>query len=166
MGLKRKMRKACKSAPAWASGPHWPCILRFSLRLEIESNRDKISLDCFPSLRTINMYPLLFMRERHHDSQTTTLGTSPSLTLGFHPSKWHAALIASCDQGSIVLAFTLVLLVLKRFWWRVVLVILMFVAWLLVDPLCFVAYHLRISCCLYAIMSSSYTSSCCIELAA
>ena len=49
--------------------------LRFSLRLEIESDRDKISLDCFPSLRTINMYPMLFMkRERHHVSQTTTLG--------------------------------------------------------------------------------------------
>ena len=145
MGLKQKMRKACKSAPAWASGPHWPCILRFSLRLEIESNRDKISLDCFPSLRTINMYPLLFMRERHHDSQATTLGASPPLTLGFHPSKCHAALIAPCDQGSIVLAFTLVLLVLKRFWWRVVLVILMFVAWISVDSLCFIAYHLRIS---------------------
>ena len=53
------------------------------------------------------MYPLLFMRERHHDSQTTTLGASPPLTLGFHPSKCHAALIASCDQGSIVLAFYL-----------------------------------------------------------
>ena len=64
MGLKQKMRKACKSAPAWAYGPHWPCILRFSLRLEIESNRDKISLDCFPSLRTINMYPMLFMKKR------------------------------------------------------------------------------------------------------
>ena len=57
------MRKAYKSAPAWAYGLHWPCILRFSLRLEIESNRDKISLDCFPSLRTINMYPLLFMKK-------------------------------------------------------------------------------------------------------
>ena len=42
----------------------------------------------------------------------------------------------------------------------------MFVAWLLVDLLCFVAYHLRILCCLYAIMSSSYASSCCIELVA
>ena len=83
--------------------------------------------------------------ERHHVSQTTTLGASPPLVLGFHPGKCHAALIAS-DQGSIVLAFTLVLLVLKRFLWRVVLVILMFVAWLLVDLLCFVAYHLRISC--------------------
>ena len=151
MGLKRKMRKAFKSAPAWASGPHWPCILRFSLRLEIESNRDKISLDCFPSLRNINMYPLLFVRECHHDPQTTILGASPPLILGCHPSKCHAALIASCDQGSIILAFTLVLLVLKRFWWRVVLVIMISVVWLLVDPLCFVAYHLRISCCLCAI---------------
>ena len=96
--------------------PHGPCILRFSLRLEIESDRDKISLDCIPSLRTINMYPMLFMKEeRHHVSQTTTLGASPPLTLGFHPSKRHAALIASRDQGSIVLAFTLALLVLKRF---------------------------------------------------
>ena len=48
-----------------------------------------------------------------------------------------AALIASCDQGSVVFTFTLVLLVLKRFLWRVVLVILIFVAWLLVDLSCF-----------------------------
>ena len=131
MGLKQKIKKTCKSAPAWASGPHGPCILRFSLRLEIESNWDKISLDCFPSLRTINMYPMLFMKEeRHHVSQTTTIGASPPLILWFHPSKRHAALIASRDQGSVVLAFTLVLLVLKHFWWRVILVILMFVAWL------------------------------------
>ena len=116
MGLKQKIKKACKSAPARAFGPHGPCIFRFSLRLEIESDRDKISLDCFPSLRTINMYPMLFMkRERHHVSQTTTLGASPPLILGFHPSKRHAALIASYDQGSVVLVFTLVLLVLKRF---------------------------------------------------
>src|SRR6185312_6471583 len=140
---------------------------RFSSRLEIESNRDKISLDCFPILRTINMYPMLFMkRERHHVPQTTTLGASPPLILGFHPSKRHAALIASRDQGSVVLAFTLVLLVLKRFLWRVMLVILMFIVRLLVDLLCFVVYHLRIPCCLYAIMSSSYTSSRCMELAA
>ena len=131
MGLKQKIKKACKSAPAWAFGPHGPCIFRFGSRLEIESDRDKIGLDCFSSLRTINMYPMLFVKkERHHVSQTTTLGASPPLILGFHPSKHHAALIDSCDQGSIVLAFTLVLLVLKRFWWRVVLVILMFVAWL------------------------------------
>ena len=62
------------------------------------------------------MYPMTFVkRERHHVSQTTTLGASPPLILGFHPSKRHAALIASCDQGSIILAFTLVLLVLKHF---------------------------------------------------
>ena len=67
--------------------------------------------------------------ERHHVSQTTTtLGASPPLILWFHPSKRNAALIASCDQGSVVLAFTLVLLILKRFLWRVILVILMFVA--------------------------------------
>ena len=58
-----------------------------------------------------------------------------------------------------------VLFVLKRFLWRVVLVILMFVAWLL-DPLCFVAYHLRISCCLCAVTCQSYASSCRIELVA
>ena len=64
------------------------------------------------------MYPLLFVKgERHHVSQTTTLGASPPLILGFHPSKRHAALIASRDQGSVVLVFTLVLLVLKHFLW-------------------------------------------------
>ena len=61
-------------------------------------------------------------------STTTNLGARPPLILGFHPSKRRAALIASRDQGSIVLAFTLVLLVLKCFLWRVMLVILMFVA--------------------------------------
>ena len=59
---------------------------------------------------------------------TIILGAPPPLILGFHPSKRHAALITSCDQGSIVLTFTLVLLVLKHFLWRVVLVILVFVA--------------------------------------
>ena len=38
---------------------------------------------------------------------TTILGAPPPLILGFHPSKRHAALITSCDQGSIVLAFYL-----------------------------------------------------------
>ena len=84
------------------------------------------------------MYLMIFVKERrHHVLQTTTPGAPSPLILGFHPSKRHAALIASRDQGSIVLAFTLVLLVLKRFLWRVVLVILMFVAWPLVDSLCF-----------------------------
>ena len=75
-----------------------------------------ISLDCFPSLRTINMYPMLFMKKIVITSRkTTTLDASPPLILGFHPSKRHAALIASRDQGSVVLAFTLVLLILKHF---------------------------------------------------
>ena len=61
------------------------------------------------------MYPYAIeWRERHHVLQQH-LGAPPPLILGFHPSKRHAALIASHDQGSIVLAFTLVLLVLKRF---------------------------------------------------
>ena len=113
------------------------------------------------------MYPMLFMKRRTSSRVTNNnLGASPPLILGFHPSKCHVALIASCDQGSVVLAFTLVLLVLKRFLWRVVLVILMFVAWLLVDPLCFVAYHLRISRCFCAVTFQSYASSCRIELVA
>ena len=62
------------------------------------------------------MYPMTFVKkERHHVSQTITLGASSSLILEFHLSKRHAALIVSCDQGSVVLAFTLVLLVLKHF---------------------------------------------------
>ena len=45
------------------------------------------------------MYPMLFMkRERHHVSQTT-LGASPPLILGFHPSKRHAALIVFLRSG-------------------------------------------------------------------
>src|SRR6185437_15409238 len=135
-------------------------------RLErVRSGQDRIRL--FPKSPDYKYVPYVInKKERHHVSQTTTLGASPPLILGFHPSKRHAALIASCDQGSVVLAFTLVLLVLKHFLWRVILVIPMFVVWLLEDLLCFVAYHLRISCCLYAIMLSSYTSSRCIELAA
>ena len=110
------------------------------------------------------MYYMVFIKRRTSSRlQTTTLGASPPLILGFHPSKRHAALIASCDQDSIVLAFTLVLLVLKHFLWRVMLVILMFVAWFLVDLSCFVAYHLRISCCFCAITFQSYANSCCVD---
>ena len=135
----KKLKEACESAPAWAFGPCGPCIFRFSSVWARDRVRyGHISLDCCPSLRTINMYSMTFVKgERHHILQITTLGAPPPLILGFHPSKRHAALIDSCDQGSVVLAFTLVLLVLKRFWWRVVLVILIFVAWLLVDLSCF-----------------------------
>ena len=146
----KKLKEAYESAPAWAFGPCGPCIFRFSSVWARDRVRyGHVSLDCCPSLRTINMYSMTFVKEeRHHILQTTTLGAPPPLILGFHPSKRHATLIASCDQGSVVLAFTLVLLVLKCFWWRVVLVILIFVAWFLVDSSCF--------CCLSStnIMSS------------
>ena len=62
--------------------------------------------------------------ERHHVSQPTNLGAPPPLILGFHPSKRHAALIASRvliasrDQGSVVVTFTLVLLVLSPDGWQ------------------------------------------------
>ena len=71
------------------------------IELEIESDMDT--------------YVPYDIRKRRMSSRfaTTTLGASPPLILGFHPSKRHAALI------------------------RVVLVILMFVAWLLVDSSCF-----------------------------
>ena len=46
------------------------------------------------------------------------------------------------------------------------LVILKFVVWFLVNLLCFVAYHLRISCCLCAVTFQSHASSCRIELVA
>ena len=62
------------------------------------------------------MYPMSFMKRRTSSRlANNNLGATPPLILGFHPSKRHAALIAPCDQDSIVLAFTLVLLVLKRF---------------------------------------------------
>ena len=146
----KKLKEAYESAPAWAFGPCGPCIFRFSsVWVRDRVRYGHVSLDCCPSLRTINMCSMTFVKgERHHILQTTTLGAPPPLILGFYLSKRHAALIASCDQGSVVLSFTLVLLVLKRFWWWVVLVILIFVAWFLVDSSCF--------CCLPStnIMSS------------
>ena len=73
------------------------------------------------------MYHMTFVKKRecHHVLQQH-LGAPPPLILGFHPSKYHAVLIARHDQGVIVLASILVLLVLKHFLWRVMLVILMF----------------------------------------
>ena len=46
------------------------------------------------------MYSMVFVKgERHHVSQTTTLGAPPPLILGFHPSKRHAALIVFLRSG-------------------------------------------------------------------
>ena len=53
------------------------------------------------------MYLMLFMGRASSRLANNNLGASPPLILGFHPSKRHAALIASCDQGSVVLAFYL-----------------------------------------------------------
>ena len=136
----KRLKKACESAPARAFGPCGPCIIRFSsdwVRDRVWYGHIRIRL--FSKSPDYKYVPHVIRKrgERHHILQTTTLGAPPPLILGFHPSKRHAALIASCDQGSVVLAFTLVLLVLKCFWWRVVLVILLFVAWLLVDSSCF-----------------------------
>ena len=59
--------------------------------VSLDSDRDRvryghISLDCFPSLRTINMYPMVFVKRTSSRLQSTTLGASPPLILGFHPS--------------------------------------------------------------------------------
>ena len=125
----KKLKEAYESAPAWAFGPCGPCIFRFSsIWVRDRVRYGHVSLDCFPSLRTINIYPMTFVKRTTSRLATTILGAPPPLILGFHPSK------------CIVLVFTLVLLVLKHFWWRVMLVIPMFVAWPLVDLSC--------SCCL------------------
>ena len=55
----------------------------------------RLGFDCFRSLRTINMYPMVFVKKITSSClQTTTLGAPPPLILRFHPSKRHAALIA------------------------------------------------------------------------
>ena len=82
---------------------------------------------------------------------TTTLGAPPPLILGFHPSKCHAALIASFDQGSIVLAFTFGITRAKAFLMASNASYLDVRSVFLVDLLCAsLAYHLRISCYLCA----------------
>ena len=167
MGLKQKIKKTCKSAPAWAFGPHGPLYLQiqFKIRDRVQSGQDQFRL--FPKSPDYKYVPFVIRKGRASSRlANNNLGASPPLILGFHPNKRHAALIVSRDQGSVVLTFTLVLLVLKHFLWRVMLVILMFVSWLLVDLLCFVAYHLRISCCLCAVTFQPYASSCSIELVA
>ena len=77
---------------------------------------DAIRFRLFPKSPDYKYVPYVIRKKGTSSRlQSTTLGAPPLLILGFHPSKRHAALIAPCDQGSVVLAFTLVLLVLKRF---------------------------------------------------
>ena len=151
----KKLQEACKSAPAWTFGPCGPCIFRFSLVWVRDRVRyGHISLDYFPSLRTINMYPMIFVKKRTSSRFATTpwRNAAPNSRVFIQVSAmlpWSS----SCEQGSNVLAFTLVLLVLKRFWWRVVLVILMFVAWFLVDLLyfyCLPSTNIMFSLCVHA----------------
>ena len=127
---------------------------------------DVLGLDCFPSLRTINMYLMIFVEgERHHVLQQH-LGATPPLILRFHPNKRHAALIVFLRSGQHCSCLYLSITRTEAFFMASNASYLDVRSTALVDLSCFVAYCLRISCCLYAIMSSSCTSSCCIELAA
>ena len=67
------------------------------------------------SLRTINMYPMTFVKENVITFAINNSRRTATPNPRVPPSKRLAALIVSCGQGSVVLAFTLVLLVLKRF---------------------------------------------------
>ena len=86
------------------------------IEFRLESVLDAIRFRLFLKSPDYKYVPYVIRKERTSSRfATTTLGALPPLILGFHPSKRHAALIASCDQGSVVLAFTLVLLILKHF---------------------------------------------------
>ena len=63
--------------------------------LEDGSGQDRIRL--FPKSPDYKYIPYVIHEKKRTSSrlQTTTLGASPPLILGFHPSKRHAALIAS-----------------------------------------------------------------------
>ena len=69
----------------------------------------------FPKSPDYKYVPYVIHERESPHLANNNLGASPPVILGFHPSKRHAALIASRDQDSVVLAFTLVLLVLKCF---------------------------------------------------
>ena len=94
----KKLKKAYESAYARVFGPCGPCILRFSSDWD-RVRYGHISLDCFPSLRTINMYPMIFVKREHHHVLQQHFGATLPLILGFHPSKRHAALIVFLRSG-------------------------------------------------------------------
>ena len=163
----QELKKAWESAPAWVFGPCRPCIFRFSsvwIRDRVWFGRVRFRL--FPKSLDYKYVPYdIRKRERHHVLQQH-LGATPPLILGFHPSKLHAALIVFLWSGQHCSCLYLGITRTEAFLWRVVLVILMFVAWFLVDSLCFIAYHLQISCCFCTAMFQSYANSCCIKLVA
>ena len=114
------------------------------------------------------MYPMLFKKGGTSSLLTNNnLSASPPLILGFHPSKRHAALIASCDQGSVILAFYLGITRTEAFFMasnasypdvrsmafsRSIMLLLLIIY----------EYHV-IS---VQVMFQSYANSCCIELVA
>ena len=150
----KRLKKAYESAPAWAFGPYGPCILRFSSDWVRDRVRyGHISLDCFPSLRTINMYPMIFVkRERHHVLQQH-LGATLPLLLGFHPSKRHAALIVFLRSGRRCSCFYLGIARTEAFFMASNASYPDVVAWLLVDLLCFYCLpstNIMFSLCIHA----------------
>ena len=69
----KKLKEAYESAPAWAFGPCGPCIFRFSSVWVRDRVRfGHVVLDCFPSLWTIKMYPMTFIKERTSSHFATT----------------------------------------------------------------------------------------------
>ena len=80
LGLKQKVKKACKSVPTWAFGPHWPCILRFSSRLEIESDRDKIRIRLFPKSLDYKYVPYVI-----HEKKNVITSRNQQLSAHCHP---------------------------------------------------------------------------------
>ena len=114
----QKLKKAYESAPAWAFGPSGPCTFRFKFSLSQRQSPIWTRQFRLVSKSPDYKYVPYDIRKRRTSSRlaTTILGAPPPLILWFHPSQRHAALITFCDQGSIVLTFTLVLLVLKCFY--------------------------------------------------
>ena len=137
--------------------------IQFKIKDRVRSGQDQFRL--FPKSPDYKYVPYV-IHERRTSSRlaNNNLGASPPLILGFHPSKRHAALIERSGQRCS--CFYLGITRTEAFFMASSTSYLGVHSTALVDLLCFVAYRLRISCCLYAIMSSSYASSRCIELAA
>ena len=114
---------------------------------------DALGLDCFPSLLTINMYPMIFVKEEHHHVLQQHLGAMPPLILGFHPSKRHAALIVFLRSGQHCSCLYLVITRTEAF------LMASSASYLVVRSMsisrsisALIVYHLRIPCFLYVFM--------------
>ena len=100
------------------------------------------------------MYPMVFVKEEHHHvSQTKTLGASPPLNLGFHPSKRHATLIVFLQSGQHCSCLYLGITRTEAFFMAINASYPDVVAWLLVDLLCFYclpSMNIMFSLCIHA----------------